>query len=114
MARSCKRLSITCKGGKTKSAPANDCDINTIIARAKKSGVLPMAQRTAQYADVSNVPDAHTAMCAVKRLTPEQVRAAVLPGEMKPKGEPAEKADKSESKNSAPPKQEGKEEKKDA
>lgn len=55
------KYSIKCGGGKTKQAMANECDINSIIAKAVKAGGLPRSEKLALYADVSNVPDYHTA-----------------------------------------------------
>ena len=46
---------------------AEDCDINGIMARYEKTGVIShVKQRQPMYLDLSNVPDLHTAMNVVK------------------------------------------------
>lgn len=49
------RLSIFCPGGRTKQSFKDECDINFIMARYERTGVLPDASRLelARYADMS-------------------------------------------------------------
>lgn len=47
---------------KTRQEFAAECDINVIMAKYKKTGVLPMDQRQQQYVDFGDVPDLQTAM----------------------------------------------------
>lgn len=52
-----QRLQITFKGpGRTKQAHKDECDINQILARYRKTGVLDFAQRhEPQYGDVTAI-----------------------------------------------------------
>jgi len=47
---------------RTRQADAKDCDINAIMARYEKTGVLPVTQRQALYVDVSEMGDYRTAL----------------------------------------------------
>lgn len=46
----------------TRQSEADAADINTIVARFEKSGILPMTKREGEYLDVSMVPDYRTAL----------------------------------------------------
>lgn len=48
--------------GRTRQEFAQECDINVIMRRYAKSGVLPGTQRPLKYGDFSEVPDFMTAM----------------------------------------------------
>jgi len=50
---SCK---VVCKGGKTKQSFKGECDINKLMARYAKAGVMPTGN-AGVFADVSDVPD---------------------------------------------------------
>lgn len=50
-------FSIHCGGGKTQRNFRQQCDINVIVERSRKAGMLPQADRPAVYADVSEIPD---------------------------------------------------------
>lgn len=50
--------SIDCsKDGVTQQNFRKECDINTIVERARKTGVAPGTVKKGIYADVSNMPD---------------------------------------------------------
>lgn len=55
-----KKIGVQCsrEEGRTKSEFAKDCDINLIMARYKKTGILPESARNAaaRYGDFSQVP----------------------------------------------------------
>lgn len=54
------------KPSKTKSEFVNECDINRIVANAKRYGALPPSMRQAQFADVSNLGDYTECMTMVQ------------------------------------------------
>lgn len=62
--RSTKRLSIDCsKDGRTQQHFQEQCNINTIVEKARKTGLLShVNSRIPQYADVSKIPDYMQAM----------------------------------------------------
>lgn len=47
---------------RTRQEFAAECNVNTIMARYKKTGVFPMDQRKLQYVDFGDVPDLQSAM----------------------------------------------------
>lgn len=47
---------------RTRQSEAEACDINAIMRRYEKTGVLPVEGREAFFADVSNMPDYRTAL----------------------------------------------------
>lgn len=51
--------------GKTDQSQVDDCDINKIMARYKKLGVLPPETAVKQFIDVSNIGDYHSSMNAI-------------------------------------------------
>lgn len=50
----------------TRQSEAKDCDVNVIMARYEKTGVIPVQSREAFYADVSEMGDYRTAVHQVK------------------------------------------------
>ena len=57
------RLTIKCKSGKTKQSMQAACDINNIMAKYIKTGVLPsVTQRQAIYGDFTKLGDLQGAM----------------------------------------------------
>lgn len=64
MERSTKRLSIDCsKDGRTQQHFKEQCNINFIVEKARKTGLLAhLNNRTPQYADVTKIPDYQDAM----------------------------------------------------
>lgn len=55
------------KDGKTRQADAEACDINVIMRRYEKTGMLPtMAQVEGYFADVSDMGDYRTALSVVR------------------------------------------------
>lgn len=48
---------IECKGGRTKQSMRNDCDINNIIKKYVKTGVMPPPTKKAIYGDFSMMPN---------------------------------------------------------
>lgn len=66
-----KRSQIICgdgpKGPRTKQSFKEECDINSVMAKWERSGVLGHQNRTVpEYGDFSNVPDYHTAVNLVR------------------------------------------------
>lgn len=56
-------VTLDAKGGKTKSEFKEECDLNVLMARYKKTGILPAGRNAMpQYFDASEVPDFHQAM----------------------------------------------------
>jgi len=51
------RVQINCKGGKTRQACKDECDINKIIKRFVKTGELPEGNKKPIYGDFSSVID---------------------------------------------------------
>jgi phage internal scaffolding protein len=52
----------------TKQSLMAECDINRIVERSRASGVVShLTSKPPMYADVSNVPDYHTALAIVDR-----------------------------------------------
>lgn len=51
----------------TQQSEAKDADINTIVARFEKTGILPAAQREGLFLDVSNMPDYRQALDQVNQ-----------------------------------------------
>lgn len=50
------KVTVECKEpGVTKQSFKDECDVNKIVARFQKTGVLPEPRRQGVYADVSNV-----------------------------------------------------------
>jgi len=58
---------LDCSGdpGKTDPSGAKDADINNIVATYHKTGVLPLQQRAAVFADVSDAPSYQEALQVV-------------------------------------------------
>lgn len=58
-----KRPVLVCGESRTKQEFKDQCDMKKIMARYRRTGALPITQRLApRFADVSQVPDLHTAM----------------------------------------------------
>lgn len=51
------RVQIDCSESRTVQSAAAQCDINRIVARAKKTGEWPVSNRRPEYLDVSEVGD---------------------------------------------------------
>lgn len=49
-------LKKTPGGSRTKQQFKEECDVNVIVQRAEKTGMLPIDQRVKQYGDFTNVP----------------------------------------------------------
>lgn len=65
--RSCPRLSISCKGGVTQKHYRSQCDINSIVDKARRTGLVThVNSKKAFYGDVSGVPDYQTALSLVQ------------------------------------------------
>nr|QJB19160.1 MAG: internal scaffolding protein [Microvirus sp.] len=63
------------KKGRTKQADKDSCDINFILARYQKTGMLPdMIQAEPKYGDFSDVPSFQEA-CEIVSLAQEQFEA---------------------------------------
>lgn len=54
---------------KTKSEFKDECDINNVVARALRTGTLPVIDREALYADFSEVSDYATASVKIAEAT---------------------------------------------
>lgn len=64
--RSCSRLSIKCEGGRTQQHFGPQCDINSIVERARVSGLVTHVNaKPPIYSDVSSVPDFQSALKVV-------------------------------------------------
>lgn len=64
--RSCKRLSIVCGGGRTQQHFAAQCDVNSIVEKARVSGLVSHVNaKSPVYMDVSSVPDYQSALAIV-------------------------------------------------
>jgi len=50
-------VGITCAGSRTKQSFRDECDINTLMRRYERSGVLPNGVGNARYGDFSAVGD---------------------------------------------------------
>ena len=48
---------IVCSGGRTHQSFKEECDINVIMKRAQRSGMLPPKVRQEMYGDFSDVKD---------------------------------------------------------
>lgn len=62
------RSAIVCppEDDRTHQAMKNECDINTIMSRYEKTGIIEHVSRYGQhYGDFADVPDFHTAMTIV-------------------------------------------------
>lgn len=61
------RKPFSCTGASmTKQSFQKECDINTLLARYQKTGLLThVAAYQGDYSDLSDVPDYHTAMNAI-------------------------------------------------
>lgn len=57
-----KKYTLNCGPGRTKQSFKDQCDINTIMARALKTGQFPLTTRQGRYADLSSLPDFKTAL----------------------------------------------------
>lgn len=53
--------------GRTKQSHKDECDINKIVARARKRGFLDVNVRAGQFLDASSVPDYQGALAIVNR-----------------------------------------------
>lgn len=67
--RSCRRLSKDFSGdGKTKQSFRQQCDVNTIVEKARKTGLVThLNAKKPMYMDVGNVPDYQTALDIVNK-----------------------------------------------
>lgn len=52
----------------TNQADMPAADINNIMARFEKTGLIPGTERTPMYGDFSEVPDYHTSLSAIRRV----------------------------------------------
>lgn len=68
--------------GRTRQSEAKACDINNIISRYKKTGVLPPASRQGLFMDVSQVGDYRE---AVTRVNMAQTAFMQLPAKVRSK-----------------------------
>lgn len=60
------RTPIELKGGRTQQAHANECDINKIMRKYERLGVLPQHVGVAQYGDFTSVEDYLGAQLRIK------------------------------------------------
>lgn len=61
------RLSIVCGGGLTKQSFKAQCDVNTIVEKARLSGLVShVNMKSPVYADVSSVPDYQSAFSIIQ------------------------------------------------
>jgi len=74
------KFAIDCKGGKTKQDKKNECNINTILAKARKNGMLPYSQRVPHFGDYSDPKTFHEAQNTVLRA---QLQFAGLPANVR-------------------------------
>jgi len=81
---------LDCTGdpGKTDHSQAKECDVNLIVNRFMKTGVLPQA-REGIYGDFSDVPDYMTAMGIIKNAE-EQFAGLTAPVRKRFGNDPAE------------------------
>lgn len=78
------------KSSRTKASFAEECDINSIMAKYQKYGVIDAVQKTnGQFGDFANVDDYHSAMNAV---VDAQERFEMLPAKLRKRfgNDPAE------------------------
>lgn len=70
--------------GKTRTQQQfkDDCDINVIIKRAQKTGVLPMTQQNLQYGDFTNLTDYQTSL---NKVIEAQHKFEKLPSDVREK-----------------------------
>lgn len=67
--RSCKRVQFVCTGeSRTKQEFRDECDINNIIKKFQRTGVLPVNGSRAIQGDFSDVPDYQTALNMVSQV----------------------------------------------
>lgn len=63
-----EKVKLVCKEKtRTRQSEKKDCDINVIMARFEKTGVLPVDSRPMFFADVSEVGDYRTALDRVRQ-----------------------------------------------
>jgi len=63
------KVAIHCKGGKTQQQFGKETNINTIMAKAEKNGMIPPPTSPAQYGDFSNIGDFQTAQNCIVAAT---------------------------------------------
>jgi len=64
------RVSIICKGGKTKKSMQKECDINYLIERYQKKGIIPpIKNKPALYGDFSTVEDFQKSLSVVEKAS---------------------------------------------
>lgn len=57
---------LVCGRGRTRQSDAESCDVNVIVRRYHKTGVLPVANREVFFADVSQLGDYFTVLNHVR------------------------------------------------
>ncbi len=72
-----KRVRIECGGGRTKQAFKSECDINTIMKKYEKTGVIPQLSNPGEYG-IATSTSFHEAMNTVKEA--ERMFGALPPG----------------------------------
>lgn len=62
------KVLCTClEKGRTRQSEAKACDVNRIVAKYHKTGIIPVSQRPALYADVSQMGDYRSALEQVQK-----------------------------------------------
>lgn len=71
--RFCDRVAVkvNCGAGKTKGSFKDECDINKVVDRAKRTGYLPPVPAERQFLDVTSVPSYQEALDLVLRAQTE-------------------------------------------
>ena len=59
------RITVECKGGRTHQSFKDECDVNQVMKRYEKTGILRQSQNRPQYGDFSNVGDYQEALNTV-------------------------------------------------
>lgn len=66
--RAVPRLGSVCAGGKTRQSFRQECDINAIVDKARRTGLVShVNSKQPTYRDVSDIPDYATALKVVDR-----------------------------------------------
>lgn len=76
MSQGGKPIKTEFKGGRTKQAPAEACEVNAIVKKARRLGVLPLDNRPKQYIDVSCCADLKTMLDLAQRIRSQVEGAA--------------------------------------
>jgi len=64
--RKAGEFSKSCANGRTRQQDKDSCDINLIMARYQKSGLLPQGRAVPVYMDISEVEDLRTTLDRVR------------------------------------------------